>query len=258
MPRGEGARDSQGPRRVGVLDGHSRILAIQSASSAPRLSSPMMRLAIALCLAADVRGLRAPLSRVSMGARRSGDTTGASKMSTKDMVLSKTKFASGGARVAGDDKEVPHQRWSRPHHALINARSACVFLSDPFLLLLPQMEILYKEFEKCFPNKQMAEEIAQRNSNVFNPQVRQRSVSARGTCAERRAASVGAHCPTMPSLSHRTLLAAEFADQDQGYVGTAQEALRRQRRAGSHPEEPRCAQERATVGSSVGLSQRLP
>ena len=57
-------------------------------------------------MATVAHGLRAPLSGLSMSARRSGTTSGASKMSTKDMILSKTKFASGGARVAGDDKEV--------------------------------------------------------------------------------------------------------------------------------------------------------
>uniref|UniRef100_A0A7S3ES52 Uncharacterized protein n=1 Tax=Haptolina ericina TaxID=156174 RepID=A0A7S3ES52_9EUKA len=58
-------------------------------------------------------------------------------MSVKEMVLSKTEFSSGGARVAGDRAE---------------------------------MEILWKEFRKCFPSEALAEAAAERNSAVFNPQ----------------------------------------------------------------------------------------
>jgi len=56
----------------------------------------------------------------------------------KDMILSKTKFASGGARAAGDEAE---------------------------------MEILWKEFRKCYPSEEMATTAAERNSAVFNPQL---------------------------------------------------------------------------------------
>ena len=130
-----------------------------------------MRLAMwmmlpAIVVAFDAAGMG---SRAASHASRAAVTMKVAK-TKKDMILSKTRFASGGARVAGDEEEVSThslgRRWADGAPKRISDHNHWTQCVAP-----TQMEILWREFRKCYPNEELATAAAERNSNVFNPQL---------------------------------------------------------------------------------------
>lgn len=94
-----------------------------------------------------------------------------------------------------------------------------------------QMEILWKEFRKCFPNEGLALTAAERNSNVFNPQLNSPTkikVSKRtdGAPASKSWLVKNAHARSRRVAGHQR---------------AAPEALWQKGRAGGHQQESRCA-----------------